>query len=227
MNQPAMLPAFFGLLRRDLLLAYRARGETINPLVFFVLVASLFPLATSAEPNLLRTLAPGVIWVTALLATLLSMDQLFRGDYEDGALEQLVLSPQPLALMALAKIVAHWLVTGLPLTIVAPLLAMFLQLPGEAYGALMLSLLCGTPVLSAIGSIGAALTVSLRRGGILLSLLILPLYIPVLIFAASAVDAAAHGLPVTGQLLLLAALAVGALTLAPLATAAALRISLD
>jgi len=227
MNEPRMLPAFIGLLRRDLLLAYRARGEAINPLVFFVMVACLFPLATSAAPNLLRTLAPGVIWVTALLATLLSMDQLFRGDYEDGALEQLVLSPQPLALLALAKILAHWLVTGLPLTLTSPLLAMFLQLPDDAYPALLLTLLFGTPVLSAIGSIGAALTVSLRRGGILLSLLILPLYIPVLIFAASAVDAAGHGLPVTGQLLLLAALAVGALTLAPLATAAALRISLD
>ena len=227
MSEPRLLPAFFALLRRDLLLAARFRGEVVNPLIFFVLVASLFPLATGAEPGILRALAPGVIWVAALLATLLSLDQLFRSDYEDGSLEQLLLTPHPLAVLVLAKILAHWLVTGLPLLLIAPLLGIMLQLPDNAREALMLGLLLGTPVLSAVGSIGAALTVGLRRGGILLSLLILPLYIPVLIFAASAVDAAGAGLPVTGQMYLLAAMAVGALTLAPLATAAALRISLD
>jgi heme exporter protein B len=227
MSGTSLPRALFTLLRRDLRLAFRFRGETINPIIFFVLVASLFPLATGATPDLLRTLAPGVIWVAALLATLLSLEQIFRSDYEDGSLEQLLLTPHPLTLLVLAKILAHWLVTGLPLLLVAPLLGVMLQLPAQANQALMLGLLFGTPVLSSVGSIGAGLTVSLRRGGILVSLLILPLYIPVLIFAASAVDAAAAGLAVKGQLLLLAGLMVGALTLAPLATAAALRISLD
>lgn len=227
MSEPSLLQAWLALLRRDLLLAFRFRGEIANPLIFFVLVASLFPLASGAESGVLRTLAPGVIWVAALLATLLSLDQLFRADYEDGSLEQLLLTPHPLSLLVLARIVAHWLVTGLPLLLIAPLLGVMLQLPPAAREALLLGLLLGTPVLSAVGAIGAALTVSLRRGGILLSLLILPLYIPVLIFAASAVDAAGAGLPVAGQMYLLAGLAVGALTLAPPAAAAALRISLD
>lgn len=227
MSAPSLPAAMFALLRRDLLLAFRARGELLNPLIFFVMIASLFPLATSPEPGVLRLLAPGIIWVSALLATLLSLDQLFRSDYEDGSLEQLLLSPHPLALLVLAKIAAHWLVSGLPLVLVGPLLGVMLNLPLHAIETLALGLLFGTPVLSAIGAIGAALTVSLRRGGMLLSLLVLPLYVPVLVFAASAVEASASGLPATGQLYLLAAFMLLSLTLAPLAIAAALRISGD
>jgi heme exporter protein B len=226
-NTPSLSAAMLALLRRDLLLVYRARGEAANPLIFFVLVVSLFPLATSPEPGVLRLLAPGIIWVAALLATLLSLDALFRSDYEDGSLEQLLLTPHPLPLLALVKIAAHWLVSGLPLVLIGPLLGTMLNLPSQAIPTLALGLMFGTPVLSAIGSIGAALTVSLQRGGILMSLLILPLYIPVLVFAASAVEAAAAGLPAIGQLYLLAGLMVLSLTLAPLAVAAALRISSD
>lgn len=227
MNHPSLVNALLALLRRDLKLAFRARGELINPLIFFALVVSLFPLATSPEPGMLRLLAPGIIWVSALLATLLSLDQLFRSDYDDGSLEQLVLSPHPLALLALTKIFAHWLVTGLPLVLVAPLLGTMLGLPGPALSTLALGLLLGTPILSAIGGIGAALTVSLRRGGMLLSLLILPLYVPVLVFASSAVEATAAGLPARGQLYLLASLMLLSLSFAPIAIAAALRISSD
>lgn len=227
MSTPSLPAAMLALLRRDLLLAYRSRSELINPLIFFVLVVSLFPLATSPEPGVLRLLGPGIIWVSALLATLLSLDGLFRSDYEDGSLEQLLLSGHPLGLLALAKIAAHWLLTGLPLVVVGPLLGVMLNLPGEAIETLALGLLFGTPVLSAIGAIGAALTVSLRRGGILLSLLILPLYVPVLVFAASAVEAAASGLSATGQLYLLAGFMVLSVTLAPLAIGAALRITSD
>ncbi|HEX5515098.1 MAG TPA: heme exporter protein CcmB [Gammaproteobacteria bacterium] len=227
MNYPSLASAMLALLRRDLLLAYRARGELINPLIFFALVVSLFPLATSPEPGVLRLLAPGIIWVSALLATLLSLEQLFRSDYDDGSLEQLLLSPHPLPLLALVKIAAHWLVTGLPLVIVAPLLGAMLNLPSAALSTLAVGLLLGTPILSAIGAIGAALTVSLRRGGMLLSLLILPLYVPVLVFAAAAVEASAAGLSARGQLYLLAGLMLLSLTLAPIAIAAALRISSD
>lgn len=227
MTYPSLAKAILALLRRDLLLAFRARGELINPLIFFALVVSLFPLATSPEPGVLRLLAPGIIWVSALLATLLSLDQLFRSDYDDGSLEQLVLSPHPLPVLALTKIFAHWLVTGLPLVVIAPLLGAMLNLPAAALTALALGLLLGTPILSAIGAIGAALTVSLRRGGMLLSLLILPLYVPVLVFASAAVEAAAAGLPARGQLYLLASLMLLSLSFAPIAIAAALRISSD
>ncbi len=222
-----MLRAFYSLLRRDLLLAYRHRAELANPLLFFVIVVSLFPLGVSPESELLRALAPGVIWVAALLAAMLSLDSMFRSDFEDGALEQLVLTPHPLPLLVIAKVLAHWLVTGLPLLLLAPLLGVLLFLPGEAMPALLLTLLLGTPVLSLVGAIGVALTVGLRRGGVLVSLLVLPLYIPVLIFASNAVNSAAGGMPVSGQLYFLAALLVLALTLAPLAIAAALRISLS
>lgn len=227
MNPPSVLRAMLALLRRDLLLSYRARGDVVNPLIFFALIIVLFPLATSPEPGVLRLLAPGIIWVAALLATLLSLDQLFQSDYDDGSLEQLILSPHPLALLALSKIIAHWLVTGLPLVIIGPVLGIMLNLPSDALITLALGLLFGTPVLSAIGAIGAALTVSLRRGGMLLSLLILPLYVPVLVFAASAVEAATSGLPARGQLYLLASFMLLSLTLAPIAIAAALRISSD
>ncbi len=218
---------FYVIVRRDLLLAARHRGELANPLLFFVLVVSLFPLGLAPQPELLRTLAPGVIWVAALLATLLSLDRMFRSDFEDGALEQMLLAPHPVTVLVLAKVLAHWLVTGLPLLVVAPLLGVLLALPGQALGPLLATLLLGTPVLSLVGAIGVALTVGLRKGGALLSLVVLPLYVPVLIFAAGAVDAAAAGLPVTGHLYVLGALLLLALTLAPLAAAAALRISVN
>ncbi|MEA3303427.1 MAG: heme exporter protein CcmB [Pseudomonadota bacterium] len=219
--------AFIELLKRDLRLAMRRRAEIANPLLFFVMVIVLFPLGVGAEPNLLERMSAGVVWVAALLAALLTLDSIFRSDFEDGTLEQLLLSAQPLSVMVLAKVVAHWLVTGLPLLLVAPLLAMLLGMKSEAMGTLMLSLLLGTPVLSLIGAIGVALTVGLRRAGVILSLLVLPLYVPVLIFGAAAVDAAASGLPVSGQLYILAAFLVLALSLAPVAAASALRISLS
>ena len=222
-----MFPAYTTILKRDLMLAVRHRGEIANPLLFFVITASLFPMGVSPERDTLRLLAPGVLWVAALLSTLLSLDSMFRSDFEDGALEQLLVSPQPLTVLVLAKISAHWLVTGLPLILVSPLLGLLLALPAAAMPALLITLALGTPILSLVGSIGVALTVGLRRGGALLSLLVLPLYIPVLIFGANAVGAAATGLPVVGQIYMLAALLALSLTLAPLAAAASLRISMN
>ncbi|KHF25655.1 heme exporter protein CcmB [Solemya velum gill symbiont] len=219
--------AFIQLIRRDLVLALRRRSELANPILFFVMVIVLFPLGIGAEPNLLARMAPGIVWVSALLAALLSMDAIFRSDFEDGTLEQLLLSAQPLPVLILAKVSAHWLVTGLPLLIVAPLLAVFLGMSETALGALLISLALGTPVLSLIGTIGVALTVGLRRGGVILSLLVLPLYVPVLIFGASMVDSAATGLSFSGQIYILAAFLALALSLAPVAAASALRISLS
>ncbi len=222
----SLLSAFFTILKRDLTLALRTRSEITNPLLFFIIVTSLFPLAVSPEEKVLQTLAPGVIWVAALLATMLSLDSIFRSDFEDGALEQLLLSPHPISLLVLGKVIAHWLVTGVPLIILAPLLGILLYLPSDAMPALLATLALGTPVLSLVGAIGVALTVGLRRGGVLLSLLVLPLYIPVLIFASNAIATAAADLSIRGQLFFLAALLALALTLAPFAIAAALRISL-
>lgn len=219
--------AWLALLRRDLLLAVRQRGQLANPLLFFVLVVTLFPLGLNPEPALLRTIGPGVIWVGALLAAMLSLDSMFRSDFDDGVLEQLLISPHPLPLMVLAKVTAHWLVTGLPLLLMAPLLGLLLHLEGTALWVLLATLALGTPLLSLIGSIGVALTVGLRRGGVLLSLLVLPLYVPVLIFAAAAVGNAAAGMAVAGQLAFLGALLSLATALAPFATAAALRISVN
>ncbi|MCK9607212.1 MAG: heme exporter protein CcmB [Methylomonas sp.] len=223
----SLIHAFFAIVRRDLLLAFRRRAEAANPLFFFVLVVTLFPLAVGAQPNLLQAMAPGVIWVSALLAALLSLDGLFRSDFEDGSLEQLLLSPHPLSVLVLGKVTSHWLVTGLPLLLVAPLLAVFLGLPEQAMPTLWLTLILATPLLSLIGAIGVALTVGLRRGGMILSLLVLPLYIPVLIFASSAVDRAASGLPVTAQINILLAMLLMALVLTPLPTAAALKMSVN
>lgn len=220
-----MLKAYYHLLLRDLRLALRNRHELANPLIFFVLVVTLFPLAVTPTPDALRAMAPGVIWVSALLAVLLSLDRLFKQDYDDGSLDQLMLSPNPLMILVLAKVSAHWLLTGLPLVIIAPLLGLFMSLPMDAVSVLIYSLLLGTPVLSLVGAIGVSLTVAVNRGGVLLSLIILPLYIPVLIFGANAVDVASDGLPVTGQLLFLGAVLVLALSLAPLATSVALRIT--
>jgi len=219
--------AFFALLRRDLVIAFRRRSEMINPLLFFTLVTSLFPLGVGSQPKLLSLMAPGVVWVAALLAALLSLDTIFRSDFEDGTLEQLLLSAQPVSVLVIAKVLAHWLITGLPLLLMAPLLGNFLGLPGEATGTLVLSLLLGTPALSLIGAIGVGLTVGLRKGGVILSLLVLPLYVPVLIFGAGAVGNAAMGIDATAQMYIMAAFLILSLTLSPIATAAALRVSLS
>jgi len=223
----SVLNLFWAVLKRDLMLAYRKKSDLFNPLIFFLMVATLFPLGVSPEPDFLAEVAPGVVWVAALLATLLSMDSLFRSDFEDGTLEQTLLSPQPLFIVVLAKVLAHWMMSGLPLTLLAPLLGVMLFLPAEGMSGLMMSLLLGTPTLSLIGAIGAALTVGLRKGGVLISLLVLPLYIPVLIFGTSAVQAAVTGLPLAGFFALLGAMLALGFVMAPLAISAALRISVS
>ncbi|MCJ8319909.1 MAG: heme exporter protein CcmB [Colwellia sp.] len=217
--------AFFLIIKRDLTIAFRHRDDILNPLLFFVIVVTLFPLGIGPESDTLSRIAPGIIWVAALLSTLLSLDRLFKSDHSDGSLEQMLLSPHPVFILVLGKIIAHWLLTGLPLILVAPLLAVLLHLNENSYGALMLTLLLGTPVLSLLGAIGVALTVGIKKGGVLLSLLVLPLYIPVLIFATSAIDTAAMNLPYSGQLAIIAALFFGSLTLAPFAVSAALKVS--
>lgn len=222
-----MLRAVLLLIHRELLMALRQRSDILNPLWFFLIVITLFPLGIGPEPKLLARIAPGIIWVAALLAAMLSLERLFRDDFSDGALELMMLMPHPLGVMALAKVVAHWLLTGLPLLLISPLIAMLLSLDVNTYLAVVSTLALGTPVLSLLGAVGVALTVGLRKGGVLLSLLILPLYIPVLIFATSAIDAAGMSLPYGGQLAILAAMLVGALTLTPLAVSAALRVSVN
>lgn len=217
---------FLRVLMRDLTLAFRHRGELANPLVFFVMVVSLFPLGIGPAPSTLAEIAPGIIWVAALLASMLALDAMFRTDFEDGSLEQMALSHHPLSVIVLAKVLAHWLITGLPLLIVAPLLGVLLYLPDSAMVVLVITLALGTPVLSLIGAIGTGLTVGLKRGGVLLSLLVLPLYVPVLIFGALAVNDATAGLSVAGHLYLMGALLVLAIALSPLAAAAAIRVSI-
>jgi len=212
---------------RDLRLALRRRSDTLAAVVFFVIVASLFPLGVGPEPALLRTMAPGVVWVAALLASMLSLPRLFTDDHQDGTLEQLLLAAHPLAMLVAAKIAAQWIVSGLLLTLISPLIALQFDLPRDAVGVLFVSLLIGTPVLSLVGAIGAALTVGVRGSGVLLSLLVLPLVVPVLIFGTGAVDAVSAGLSVRGHLSLLGALLAASLGLAPWATAAALRIAAD
>ncbi len=225
MTQLSYRAAFALIVKRDLMIAFRHRDDIINPLLFFVIVVSLFPLGVGPESTTLSRIAPGIIWVAALLATLLSLDRLFKSDYADGSLEQMLLSPHPVFILVIAKIFAHWLLTGLPLILMAPLLAVLLHLHESSYGALMLTLLLGTPVLSLLGAIGVALTVGIKKGGVLLSLLVLPLYIPVLIFATSAIDSAAMNLPYNGQLAIIAAIFFASLTLAPFAVSAALKVS--
>ncbi|AOB30242.1 heme transporter [Bordetella sp. H567] len=217
--------AFISLLNSELRLLCRRPADLANPLVFFSVVVVLFPLALGPQSQLLRQAAPGLLWVAALLAVLLSLDGLFRADFEDGSLEQWMLSTHPLALLVLAKVSAHWLCSGLALVVLAPLVALMLGLPADCLPVLLLSLLLGTPVLSLLGAVGAALTVGLRRGGLLLALLILPLYIPALILGSGALQAALQDLPVAGHLLWLACLSVLAITLAPFAIAAGLSIS--
>lgn len=221
------MTTFLQIVARDVRLAFRQGGATTLVVVFFVLTVTLFPLGVGPETAVLRRIAPGVIWVAALLAAMLSLDRLFQVDFEDGSLDQLALAPLPLELVAAAKCLAHWISTGLPLVVISPLLGVLLELNGEAYGALLLAMAAGTPSLSLVGGIGAALTVSIRRGGVLLSLLVLPLYIPVLIFGTGAIDAAATGLGGGAHLLVLAALLAAGLPLAPWAIAGALRLNLE
>jgi heme exporter protein B len=223
-----VLRVFWSLLHRDLLLAMRRRTDVLTTLFFFVIVVSLFPLGVGTETQTLRILGPGVVWVAALLASMLALERLFAADYEDGTLEQMLLTDQPLPLLVLAKVTAHWLLTGLPLVLIAPLVGMQYRLSDTEIGVMMLALLLGTPVLSLIGAIGAALTLGLRGGGILLSLLILPLYIPVLVYGAGAVEVSAVDLADTRPyLMLLGAFLLSALALAPPASSAALRISIQ
>ncbi len=220
-----MASGFSAYLRRDLLLAYRRRGEAASPLVFFVMVSTLIPLGITPESARLAEIAPGIIWVMALLATLLSTDSLFASDYQDGSLEQLLISPQLLAMPVLGKITAHWMVTGLPLTLASPLLGLMLSLPAEGYVPMMASLAIGTACLSLVGSVGAALTVSLRKGGLLLSLLVMPLYMPVIIFGSATVQSAIDGFAWFGPLAILGAMLAAAIALCPLAAAGALRLT--
>lgn len=219
------MSVFCMLLKREARLLCRRPADLLNPLVFFAIVIALFALAVGPQAQVLQSLSPGLVWVAALLAMLLSLDGLFRSDYEDGSLEQWVLSPHSLSLLVLAKVLAHWVFSGLALVLVSPLLALMLGLPASCLPVLLLSLLLGTPVLSLLGAVGAALTVGLKRGGLLLALLILPLYIPVLILGSGALQAALQGLPALGQLLWLASLAALAITLTPFAIAAGLKIS--
>jgi len=219
--------AFYAVLRRDMLLAWRSRADLLISLAFFVIVGCLFPFGVGAEPNQLRAIGPGVLWVAALLSCLLSLHRLFAQDHQDGTLEQMLLSPDPTVLWILAKVLAHWLTTAVPLLLIAPLMALMFDLEGGAIRVLTTSLAVGTPTLSLIGAVGAALTLGLRGGGALLALLVLPLFVPVLIFGAGAVDAHLSGTGASAHMLLLGGGALGALALSPIACAAALRISTE
>lgn len=227
MSATPTLSMFRWIVTRDLTLAWRRRADVLSTLFFFVIVVSLFPLGIGPETNLLRLIAPGVVWVAALLATMLSLGRLFANDYQDGTLEQLLLTPQPLYLVVLGKVLALWLVSGVPLALLSPVIGIQFGLGSNTLIVLVISLLLGTPVLALIGSVGAALTLGLRGGGVLISILVLPLYIPVLIFGAGAVDASILGSGVEANLSLLGALLALSLIFAPWATAAALRISLE
>jgi heme exporter protein B len=227
MNSPSMLRMFRWMIWRDLLLAWRRRTDVLATLFFFIIVVSLFPLGVGPEPQLLRTIAPGVVWVAALLASMLALGRTFGNDYQDGTLEQLLLTPQPLYLIVVAKVLAQWIVSEVPLVLVAPLLGMQFGLSQNTLWIMTLSLLLGTPVLSLIGSIGAALTLGLRAANVLVALLVLPLFIPVLIFGAGAIEANVTATDPQPYLLLLGATLVLALAFAPWATSAALRISVE
>ncbi|AMF93867.1 heme exporter protein CcmB [Vibrio fluvialis] len=222
-----MLSTMTTIIRRELLIAFRRQADIFNPLWFFIIVITLFPLSIGPDPSLLSRIAPGIVWVAALLSALLSLERLFRDDYQDGSLEQMMLMPVPLPVVVISKVLAHWLLTGVPLILISPLLAILLSLDMNTWFSVVLTLLLGTPTLSFIGAIGVALTVGLQKGGVLLSLLVLPLYIPILIFATSAIDAASLGMAYNGQLAILAAMFMGALTLTPFAISAALRVSVN
>ena len=215
------------MLRRDMTLALRRRSDMLTTLIFFIIVVSLFPLGVGPEREMLRAMAPGVIWVAALLASMLALGRMFSSDYHDGTLEQMLLSPGSLPILVLGKITAHWLSTGLPLVLISPILALQFDMSADAVGVLMLTLLIGTPLLSMIGAIGAALTVGLRSGGALIALLVLPLYVPVLIFGAGAVESSTAGLGAQAHLSVIAALLILGIVFTPWVTAVALRISLE
>jgi heme exporter protein B len=222
-----MIAALRCVVFRDLLLAARRNSDVLTVVLFFVIVVSLFPLGIGPDPKLLRTVGPGVLWVAALLASMLALGRVFAADHADGTLEQMMLGATPLGAIVAAKVFAHWLVTGLPLVLISPVLALQFDLPRELFGVLVLSLALGTPVLSLVGTIGAALTLGLRGAGALLALLVLPLYVPVLVIGAGATESAASGLGGSAQLLLLGAMLIVAAAFAPWAAAAALRISVE
>ncbi len=221
------MKALLTIAQRDLLIAFRRRSELMNPILFYVVVVTLFPLGVNPDKNFLSQLAPGVVWVAVLLSVLISMDNIFRQDFDDGSVEQLFLSQHPPTLLIFGKVIAHWLIAGLPMIVIVPIMALFLHIPTQAIPTLIVTLLLGTPILSLIGSIGVALTMGLRGGGVLLGLLVLPFYVPVLIFASSAVGAAIDGLSYFGQLAMLGAGLILALMLAPLAICASLKISIS
>lgn len=227
LKKKGVFAAFRFMVARDFTLAMRRRTDVFTTLFFFIIAVTLFPLGVGPEMELLRTMAPGVIWVAALLASMLSLGTLFASDFEDGTLEQMVIAPYPLSVLVLGKLFAHWLLTGVPLALLSPLLGMQLGLSVDAIQVLVITLLLGTPVLSLIGSIGAALTLGVRGGGVLLSLLVLPLFVPVLIFGSGAVEAFSSGVSINGHLSLLGAFLVVSIVLAPLATSVALRISVE
>ena len=227
MSQPGSAHVVVEIIRRDLLIVFRRRADAMTTVFFFVIVTSLFPLGIGPEAAVLRVIGPGVLWVAALLSCLLSLNRLFTADYQDGVLEQLVLVPQPLSMIVMAKVAAHWLISGLPVVMLSPLLGVQYGLSGEALGVLMLSLLLGTPTLSFIGSIGAALTLGVRGSSVLVALLVLPLFIPVLIFGAGAVSNHLSGIGAGANLSLLGASFLLALVLAPWATSAALRLAVE
>ena len=220
-----MLETLLWIVRRDVTLAWRRRTDLFTTLIFFVIVIALFPLGIGPELDTLRLIAPGVMWVGALLASMLALEQLFSADHRDGSLEQLLLTPQPLGVIVLGKVIAHWLITGLPLVVLAPVLGLQYDMSAESLKVMVIALLLGTPTLSLLGAIGAALTLGLRTGGILVAMLVLPLYIPVLIFGAGAVEATASGLGGQAHLSMLGAILLVALLATPIATSAALRIS--
>ncbi len=226
MNIYPLFNAFNAVLQRDLLLGFRHRSEIANPLIFFLLVVTMFPFALGPDQEVLRRIGPGIIWVAALLAASLSLELMFRSDFEDGTLEQMLLSPFPVVMLVIAKIIAHWLLTGMPLIVIGGFLAVLLNMTAESICPLVVTLLLGTPVLSLVGAAAMALTVGLRSSGLLLALLILPLYIPLLIFSVAAVDNATQGLSIKGELYFLGAILILAITLAPFATAASLKIRL-
>ena len=226
-KKSSLLQLLVLVIRRDLVLAMRRRADVLTTLVFFVIVVSLFPLGVGPELGMLRKMAPGVLWVAALLASMLSLGRLFSADYQDGTLEQMMLAPQSLSMLVLGKMIAHWMVSGLPLVLMAPVLGLQFDMSAQPLGVLIIGLLLGTPILSMIGAIGAALTLGLRGGGVLLSLLVLPLCIPVLIFGTGAVEAISSGLSVASHLSLLGALLVLSLVFTTWVTAQALRISME
>ena len=226
-DQATTYEAFIATLKRDLLVAFKRKNDIVNPFMFFIIVCSLFPIGISPDPERLGEIAAGVLWISALLASLLAMDSLFRNDFEDGSLEQLLISPHPLYFLVLAKNIAHWLISGLPVVIISPVVAYMLRLPGDSYGTLFATLLIGTPVLSLVGSIGVALTVGLGSRGLILAVITLPMSVPVLIAGTLTIQETLNGASLLGYIAILGAMFIGSLTLAPLASATALRISVN